>query len=127
VEHLVGGTEELDERPADDVGVEGLETGQDTVRGLGWFGERHPETVARRERLAGSEWPPWRQAVQDRVDTMLVYPHLGPSDLPPPRAVATVASGRRRVRLLLAALPFGFSTPVQRERGVSSWRELLAV
>jgi hypothetical protein len=61
----------------------------------------------------------------DRVDTVLVYPSLG-SDHPDPLAIATVASGRRRVRLVLAALPFGFATPSQREAAVATWRALLA-
>jgi 5-methylcytosine-specific restriction endonuclease McrBC regulatory subunit McrC len=61
----------------------------------------------------------------DRVDTVLVYPNLG-SDRLDPRAVATVASGHRRVRLVLAGLPFGFTTPSLRERALGAWRELLA-
>lgn len=62
----------------------------------------------------------------DRVDTVLIYPSLRSDDLPGPHAAATVVSGRRRVRLLLGALPFGFRTPAQRDRAVSRWRELLA-
>ena len=38
----------------------------------------------------------------DRVDTVLLYPYLGRADAPLPAAVATVASGRRRVRPCLA-------------------------
>ena len=52
----------------------------------------------------------------DRVDTVLLYPHLGQSDARPPSAVAIVASGRRRVRLVLGALPFGFGTPSRAAR-----------
>jgi hypothetical protein len=62
----------------------------------------------------------------DRVDTVLVYPHLARSDAPPPTAVSTVASGPRRVRLVLAALPFGFGTPARRDQAIREWRELLA-
>jgi hypothetical protein len=62
----------------------------------------------------------------DRVDTVLVYPSLYASGLPDPQAIATVASGRRRTRLVLAALPFGFATPSRRETVLQSWRELLA-
>lgn len=62
----------------------------------------------------------------DRVDTVLVYPSLRSADLPDPQAVATVASGRRRVRLVLAALPFGFATPTAREKVLAAWRDLLA-
>lgn len=72
-----------------------------------------------------------------RVDSLLVYPHLGhdlgtdsgrlPSDSTPPRpAIATVAAGRRRVRLLLLGLPFGFRSPTHRETTLNQWRELLA-
>jgi hypothetical protein len=43
----------------------------------------------------------------NRVDTVLLYPHLGRGDAAPPTAVATVASGRRRVRLVLGAIPLG--------------------
>jgi hypothetical protein len=49
----------------------------------------------------------------DRVDTVVVYPHLGVLDAPSPSAVATLAAGRRRVRLVLGALPFGFGTPTK--------------
>ena len=62
----------------------------------------------------------------DRVDTVLLYPHLGQSDAAPPTAVATVASGRRRVRLVLGAIPFGFGTPANADATVRSWRALLA-
>lgn len=62
----------------------------------------------------------------DRVDTVLLYPHLGTGDVAPPTAVATLAAGRRRVRLVLGAIPFGFGTPAKAEATVRSWRELLA-
>jgi hypothetical protein len=62
----------------------------------------------------------------DRVDTVLLYPHLGHGDVAPPHAVATVASGRRRVRLVLGAIPFGFGTPARADASVKSWRALLA-
>ena len=62
----------------------------------------------------------------DRVDTVLLYPLLGQGDGPPPTAVATVASGRRRVRLVLGAIPFGFGTPAKADATVKMWRALLA-
>ncbi len=62
----------------------------------------------------------------DRVDTVLLYPHLGQGDGAPPSAVATVASGRRRVRLVLGAVPFGFGTPAKADAIVKLWRALLA-
>lgn len=61
----------------------------------------------------------------DRIDSLLVYPSLRASDLPDPHAAATVASGNRRVRLILAALPFGFPTPAQKEATLNRWRDLL--
>ncbi len=61
----------------------------------------------------------------ERVDSMLVYPDLSPDDDGRP-AIATVASGRRRVRLLLVGLPFGFHSPDHREMKLTEWRELLA-
>jgi hypothetical protein len=61
----------------------------------------------------------------ERVDSVLVYPDLSTGD-PSRSAIATVASGRRRVRLLLLGLPFGFPSPAQRERTLAGWRELLA-
>ena len=61
----------------------------------------------------------------ERVDSLLVYPELSPEDRGRP-AIATVASGRRRVRLLLMGLPFGFHSPDQREKTLAEWRDLLA-
>lgn len=60
-----------------------------------------------------------------QVDTMLVYPHAGTND-PLPATVATVTSGRRCVRLVLAAVPFGFRNPEHQERCLRSFREVLA-
>lgn len=62
----------------------------------------------------------------DQVDTVLVYPSLRTADLPSPHAAATLASGSRRVRLLLGTLPFGFPSPAQREAALTHWRDLLA-
>jgi hypothetical protein len=62
----------------------------------------------------------------DRVDSVLLYPHLGQGDAVPPTAVATVASGRRRVRLVLWAIPFGFGTPAKADANLKSCRALLA-
>ncbi len=61
----------------------------------------------------------------DRVDSVLVYPELAPGERDRP-AVATVAAGRRRIRLILAGLPFGFHSPAHREMTLANWRELLA-
>lgn len=60
-----------------------------------------------------------------QVDTLLVYPHVGTSDRLP-ATVATVTSGRRRVRLVLAAVPFGYRNPEHQERCLRSFREVLA-
>lgn len=59
-----------------------------------------------------------------QVDSLLVYPQLGGHDMP--ATVTTVTSGRRRVRLVLAAVPFGYRNPEHRERCLQSFRELLA-
>jgi hypothetical protein len=61
----------------------------------------------------------------ERVDSVLAYPELSAGERGRP-AIATVASGRRRVRLLLISLPFGFATPAQREATVAEWRAALA-
>jgi hypothetical protein len=60
------------------------------------------------------------------VDSLLVYPQLSSHEVARP-AVATVASGRRRVRLMLVGLPFGFASPEHRERTLNAWRDMLAV
>ena len=59
------------------------------------------------------------------VDTLLIYPLLSPS-LRPISTLATVTAGRRRVRLILAALPFGFRSPNQRDEQLQRFRALLA-
>ncbi|MCB1739308.1 MAG: hypothetical protein KDK91_02985 [Gammaproteobacteria bacterium] len=61
----------------------------------------------------------------ERVDSILVYPELAPEDRSRP-AIATLAAGRRRVRLLLLGLPFGFQSPAHREQSISRWRAILA-
>jgi hypothetical protein len=61
----------------------------------------------------------------ERVDSLLVYPDLSPEERGRP-GIATVAAGRRRVRLLLVGLPFGFRSPSHREKTLAEWRELLA-
>jgi len=61
----------------------------------------------------------------ERADSVLVYPNLSPEE-PARSAIATVASGRRRVRLLLLGLPFGFHSPAHRESTFAEWRDLLA-
>jgi hypothetical protein len=61
----------------------------------------------------------------ERVDSVLVYPNLSAEDRGRP-AIATVSAGRRRVRLLLLGLPFGFHSPEQRESTLAEWREVLA-
>lgn len=61
----------------------------------------------------------------ERVDSVLVYPNLSAEDRLRP-AIATVAAGRRRVRLVLVGLPFGFRSPEERESTLAEWREVLA-
>jgi 5-methylcytosine-specific restriction endonuclease McrBC regulatory subunit McrC len=60
-----------------------------------------------------------------QVDTLLIYPQLA-THTPSPATVATVTSGRRRVRLVLAAVPFGYRNPEQKEQCLRSFRDLLA-
>jgi hypothetical protein len=59
-----------------------------------------------------------------QVDTLLLYPSMGSE---PPRldTVATVTSGRRRVRLILASVPFGYRSPEHEEADLAAFRELL--
>jgi hypothetical protein len=59
-----------------------------------------------------------------RVDSMLVYPQL--SEDHAPVGIASIAAGRRRVRLMLVGLPFGFRSAEHRDATVARWRELLA-
>lgn len=63
----------------------------------------------------------------DQIESILAYPQLGELGDEPRQqvAIATLASGRRRIRLILAGLPFGFRSPSQRDRALSSWRALL--
>jgi len=60
-----------------------------------------------------------------QVDTLLIYPRVG-SDDRLQATVATVTSGRRRVRLVLAAVPFGYRNPEHRERCLRYFRDLFA-
>jgi hypothetical protein len=57
--------------------------------------------------------------------TVLAYPQLG-NEHRPHMTIATLASGRRRVKLVLAGLPFGFRSPSHRAASLNVWRELLA-
>ncbi|MEA3643305.1 MAG: hypothetical protein VBE63_25705 [Lamprobacter sp.] len=60
----------------------------------------------------------------DQIDSVLAYPQLG--DEHHFRAtIATLTSGRRQVRLILAGLPFGFRSPSQRDLALSTWRKVL--
>ncbi|NCA70470.1 MAG: hypothetical protein EOM91_10220 [Sphingobacteriia bacterium] len=61
----------------------------------------------------------------DHCDSLLAYPLLG-DESRPLATIATLASGRRRVRLLLAGLPFGFHSPAHRERILREWKGMLA-
>ena len=61
----------------------------------------------------------------DQVDSVLAYPLLATDAWRPP-GIATVSAGRRRVRLLLAGLPFGFRSEDHKQETLTAWRELLA-
>jgi hypothetical protein len=71
------------------------------------------------ERMCGSASEAFA-GLADRVES-----ELSPDGRRRP-AIATVASGRRRVRLLLVELPFGFRSPDHRESTLADWRPLLA-
>jgi hypothetical protein len=60
------------------------------------------------------------------VDTLLLYPRVSEDRLSAP-TVATVTSGRRRVRLILASVPFGYRNLDEQERCAHGFRELFAV
>jgi 5-methylcytosine-specific restriction endonuclease McrBC regulatory subunit McrC len=63
----------------------------------------------------------------DHVDTVLAYPVTSDEERArPPIAIASLVTGTRRVRLLLAGLPFGFRSSSHEEAVLGSWRELLA-
>ena len=62
----------------------------------------------------------------DHVDTVLTYPDFSTNQESPLFAVATIASGKRRVRLILAGLPFGFRGPDRREKTLAAWKNALA-
>jgi hypothetical protein len=60
------------------------------------------------------------------VDSILAYPVPADEEDRGTRfAVATVTSGRRRVRLFLAGLPFGFNSPAHEARVLEAWGSLL--
>jgi hypothetical protein len=61
----------------------------------------------------------------DAVDTVLVYPQIA-ADSEPVFTQTTVAAGRRRVRLSLASLPFGFGGEEAIRANLSKWRNALA-
>ncbi|HYW85081.1 MAG TPA: hypothetical protein VFB30_17600, partial [Spirochaetia bacterium] len=58
-----------------------------------------------------------------QVDTLPLYRSIGSE--PRLDTVATVTSGRRRVRLVLASVPFGYRSPEHEEADLAAFRELL--
>jgi hypothetical protein len=60
-----------------------------------------------------------------RVDSVLVYPELASTGAGQP-AVATLPAGRRRLRLLLLGLPFGFRSEDHRQDTLARWCAVLA-
>ncbi|MCL4234316.1 MAG: hypothetical protein KJ042_07340, partial [Deltaproteobacteria bacterium] len=62
----------------------------------------------------------------EQVDSILVYPQLAADSLIS-ATVASVTSGRRRVRLVLASVPFGFRNPEQQDQCLRSYRDLLTL
>jgi len=67
-------------------------------------------------------------AENDEVSTVLAYPvssRDGDSATAAPAGIADLAAGRRRVRLILAGLPFGFPGPAGRDRALAAWERTL--
>ncbi len=60
------------------------------------------------------------------VDSVLVYPSLGDEGRPT-LTTAELASGSRRVRVVMGALPFGFSGPSHRDQTLRDWHDALSV
>lgn len=60
-----------------------------------------------------------------RVDSVLMYPSLSEDTRHASISTAEVASGARRVRVSMGALPFGFASPDHKERALSEWQEAL--
>ncbi|NLV43156.1 MAG: hypothetical protein GXY07_01505 [Candidatus Hydrogenedentes bacterium] len=58
------------------------------------------------------------------VDTLLLYPQIRNMDRPL-KTVATVTSGRRCVRLILATVPFGYKSPDHETQYLNVFREIL--
>ena len=59
-----------------------------------------------------------------QVDTLLLYPHIG-QELKPLTTAATLTSGHRRVRLILASVPFGYKSQEQESNYLDNFREIL--
>jgi len=57
-------------------------------------------------------------------DTLLLYPSVG-SESRRLDTVATVTIGRRRVRLMLASVPFGYRSPEHEEIDLAAFPDLL--
>jgi hypothetical protein len=64
---------------------------------------------------------------EGEVTTVLVYPQLERTAGPRGMGVASVGAGRRRVKVVLAGLPFGFQAREERERWVAGWRDVIGV
>ncbi|MCX6139658.1 MAG: hypothetical protein NTX15_02315 [Candidatus Kapabacteria bacterium] len=95
----------------------------DHISSRGWYGLKEETQNAHRADLHQAlAYASLEEA--ETVDSILTYPVSANSVLPQP-GIATIASGRRRVRLLLLGLPFGFRSREHRESTLSHWRELL--
>jgi 5-methylcytosine-specific restriction endonuclease McrBC regulatory subunit McrC len=58
------------------------------------------------------------------IDTMLVYPRRRDGE-ERPIALAELSAGHRQVRLALAAIPFAFEAPADREATLNAWERHL--
>jgi hypothetical protein len=75
--------------------------------------------------LASGSAAPWKQWHGWRRNTALAARAVREYALGED-TVATVTSGRRRVRLILASVPFGYRSPEHEETDLAAFRELLA-
>jgi len=95
----------------------------DPINASGWSGVSEE---IRREHRADLYQALAHESLADvaQADTLLLYLSLG---IEPRRfdTVATVTSGRRRVRLILASVPFGYRSTEHEEADLAAFRGLL--
>lgn len=93
------------------------------VQRRGWYGAGEKIQTAHRSDLHQALAYAACGATQF-VDSVLVYPSLGDEGRST-LTTAEVASGSRRVRVVMGALPFGFKGPGHREQTLREWHDVL--